>query len=68
LPSFASRPFASRPVPFIDAAKAIWRWWRGTRLTLRELQLEAVAVERLVAELEEGETKSGETKPGLRQK
>jgi hypothetical protein len=53
LPSWASRPAPdSTVVPFPDAAKAISRWWRGDRLTQRERQIEAAAVERLVDELE----------------
>jgi hypothetical protein len=63
---------SSRAPPLAETLKALWRWWRGTRPTPRERQLEAVAVEHLLAEMEEGETKPRETKPretkpGLRQ-
>jgi hypothetical protein len=62
LPSYATRPpFAPRPVSFLDSFKAIWRWWLGDRLTQRERQIEAVAVERLAEEMAEAsETASKE--------
>jgi hypothetical protein len=42
--------------------RQIIAWWRGTRPTLRERQIEAAQIERLAAEVREGETKSSETK------
>ena len=49
LPSWASRPATPHTpvVPFTDACKAIWQWWRGTRPTLRERQIEPAQIERL---------------------
>ena len=33
----------------------IWRWYRGTKPTMRERQFEAAVVKRLAAEMDEAE-------------
>jgi hypothetical protein len=62
LPSWASRPATpyTHVVPFTDACRQIGRWITGRkpRQTMRERQLEAAAVERLVDELEAETDKS----------
>lgn len=52
LPSYASRPYAARPVGFVTALKAIIAWWRGKPPNLRQSIREREIVELLVEELE----------------
>jgi hypothetical protein len=52
LPGIASRPgYLPRPVSMVEMLRQIIAWWRGTRPTLRERQIEAAQIEAL-AELE----------------
>lgn len=44
-------------VPFTDACKAIWRWWRGDQPNWRERFAEQRLIERLAQELDEGDGK-----------
>ena len=56
LPSYASRPFASRPVTIVEALRQIVAWWRGDKPTFKHQIAEAKLIERLAEELAEEET------------
>ena len=62
LHSFASLP--SHQPSFTELLAAIWRWWRPRPAPLRERQLEAAVVARIVAELEDGEGRPGRQEGG----
>ena len=52
LPSYCVVPTRRAP-SFAEMVKAVWRWFTGTqpRPTMRERQLEAAVIERLVEEM-----------------
>lgn len=62
LPSYASRPFASRPVSMVEMLRQIIAWLRGDQPSLREQFAEQQLIEKLAVELGEQEAKADKGK------